>query len=93
MVLISGHAPRSIALLDRMSRRLFVGDTVSDAQIYMFGDGRDLRAFIESLLKLETMAVLIDVVHSAHSSPVLSGEMVRKNSCRRRTAAERRIEG
>ena len=85
VVLIPGHTPGSIALLDRANRRLFVGDTVSDAQIYMFGDGRDLQAFIESLRKLEAMAALVDTVHSAHGSPVLSTEWFSKT----RVAAEK----
>jgi glyoxylase-like metal-dependent hydrolase (beta-lactamase superfamily II) len=89
VVLIPGHTPGSIALLDRANRRLFVGDTVSDAKIYMFGDGRDLRAFIESLRKLETMAALVDTVHSAHGAPVLSTEWLAKT----RVAAEMLLNG
>jgi glyoxylase-like metal-dependent hydrolase (beta-lactamase superfamily II) len=78
VVLIPGHTPGSIALLDRANRRMFVGDVVSDAQVYMFGDGRDLRAYIESLRKLEAMAALVDTVHSAHGSPALSSEWFTK---------------
>lgn len=89
VVLIPGHTPGSISLLDRASRRLFVGDTVSDAQIYMFGDGRDLRAFIESQRKLIAMAELIDTVHSAHGSPALSTEWLTKTL----TAAEKLLVG
>jgi glyoxylase-like metal-dependent hydrolase (beta-lactamase superfamily II) len=89
VVLIPGHTPGSIALLDRANRRLFVGDTVSDAQIYMFGDGRDLRALIESLRKLEAMAALVDTVHSAHGSPVLTAEWFAKT----RIAAEKLLNG
>jgi glyoxylase-like metal-dependent hydrolase (beta-lactamase superfamily II) len=89
VVLIPGHTPGSIALLDRANRRLFVGDTVSDAQIYMFGDGRDLRAFIESLRKLEAMTALVDTVHSAHGSPVLRAEWFVKT----RVAAEKLLNG
>jgi glyoxylase-like metal-dependent hydrolase (beta-lactamase superfamily II) len=89
VVLISGHTPGSIALFDRKGRRLFVGDTVSDAQIYMFGDGRDVRALIESLRKLETMASLVDTIHSAHGSPVLGAEWLAKT----RVAAEKLLSG
>jgi glyoxylase-like metal-dependent hydrolase (beta-lactamase superfamily II) len=88
-VLIPGHTPGSIALFDRKGRRLFVGDTVSDAQIYMFGDGRNLMAFIESLCKLEAMAALVDTVHSAHGSPVLGAEWLAKT----RLAAEKLLAG
>jgi glyoxylase-like metal-dependent hydrolase (beta-lactamase superfamily II) len=88
-MLIPGHTPGSIALLDRANRRLFVGDTVSDAQIYMFGDGRDLRAFIESLRKLESIANLIDAVHPAHGSPELTTDWFGKT----RIAAEKLLLG
>jgi glyoxylase-like metal-dependent hydrolase (beta-lactamase superfamily II) len=88
-VLIPGHTPGSIALFDRANRRLFVGDTVSDSQIYMFGDGRDLRAFIESLRRLEAMAPLIETVHAAHGSSILSTEWF----ARTRVAAEKLLSG
>ena len=78
VILLPGHTPGSIALLDRAHRRLFVGDTISDAQTFMFGDGRDLRAFIESLLKLETLANLFDTIHSDHGSPTLSLDWIMK---------------
>jgi glyoxylase-like metal-dependent hydrolase (beta-lactamase superfamily II) len=71
VVLLPGHTPGSIALFDRADRRLYVGDTVSDSHIYMFGDGRDVRALIESQRKLEGMLPLIDAVHAAHGSLVL----------------------
>lgn len=89
VVLIPGHTPGSISLLDRANRRLFVGDTISDTQIYMFGDGRDLRAFIESQHKLIAMTELIDTVYSAHGSPVLSTEWFTKTLA----AAEKLLAG
>jgi glyoxylase-like metal-dependent hydrolase (beta-lactamase superfamily II) len=89
VVLIPGHTPGSIALLDRDNRRLFIGDTVSDAQIYMFGDGRNLMAFIESLRRLESLSPLIDTVHPAHGSSVLSTEWFAKT----RVAAEKLLAG
>ena len=89
VVLTPGHTPGSIALLDRANRRLFVGDTVSDAQVFMFGDGRDLRAFIESLYKLEAISSLVDTIHSAHGSPALPVEWFVKT----RVAAEKLLGG
>jgi glyoxylase-like metal-dependent hydrolase (beta-lactamase superfamily II) len=88
-VLIPGHTPGSIALLDRANRRLFAGDTISDSHIYMFGDGRDLQAFIESLRKLESMAALIETVHPAHGSPSLDAKWFTKT----RAAAEKLLAG
>jgi len=75
-VLIPGHTPGSIALLDRANRRLFVGDTISDVWIYLFGPGRNPMAFIESLKKLEGMADCYDTVFPCHGSLELETEWV-----------------
>jgi len=88
-VLVSGHTPGSVALLDRTSRRLFIGDTVSDLWIYMFGPGRNLKAHIASLKKLEGMAGCFNVVHPCHGSAELSTGWVTKT----RIAAERLAAG
>ena len=88
-VLIPGHTPGSIALLDRAARRLFAGDSVSDSHIYMFGDGRNLRAFIESMRKLEAMSSLIETIHPAHGTPSLPPEWFAKT----RAAAEMLLNG
>ena len=89
VVLIPGHTPGSIALLDRANRRIFVGDTISDAQVFMFGGGRSLFAYIESLKKLEGMSGLIDSIHSAHGSPSLTTEWITKT----RIAAQKLLGG
>ena len=89
VVLIPGHTPGSIALLDRANRRLFVGDTVSVAGIFLFGPGRNLRAFIESLKRLEGMADAYDVVYPCHASAELGSEWVEKT----RIAAEKLLAG
>ncbi|MDR1765067.1 MAG: MBL fold metallo-hydrolase [Lachnospiraceae bacterium] len=88
-VLIPGHTPGSIALLDRGGRRLYVGDTISDTHVFMFGDGRDLRAFVASLKKLEGLAPHIDTIHSAHGSLALGPEWITKT----RVAAEKLLSG
>ncbi|MDR1800484.1 MAG: hypothetical protein LBQ95_01370 [Lachnospiraceae bacterium] len=76
-------------LLDRANRRLFVGDTVSDSQVFLFGDGRDLPAYIESLRKLELLTPLVDTIHSAHGSTTLSVDWIAKT----RIAAEKLLAG
>ncbi|MDR1710335.1 MAG: MBL fold metallo-hydrolase [Propionibacteriaceae bacterium] len=84
VVLIPGHTPGSIALLDRAGRRLFAGDTLSDRSVFMFGPGRNLPAYIEPLRRLEELAPAFDTVHAGHGSFTLGTEWV----ARHRRAAE-----
>jgi len=89
VVLIPGHTPGSVAYLDRAGRRLFVGDTVSDAWIYLFGPGRNLKAIIESLKKLESRADDFDLVHPCHGTAELEKGWVTKT----RIVAEKLLAG
>ena len=50
---VPGHTPGSIMLLDRRSRTLISGDTLQYGPIYMFGEGRNMDAYICSLEMLE----------------------------------------
>jgi glyoxylase-like metal-dependent hydrolase (beta-lactamase superfamily II) len=89
VVLIPGHTPGSIALLDRAGRRLFAGDTLSDRWVFLFGPGRNLPAYIESLRHLEALTPAFDVIHPGHGSLALGPEWV----ARHRRAAERLAAG
>lgn len=66
VVLIPGHTPGSIALLDRENRILLSGDTISETPIFMFGEKRSVRAFIHSLEKLSGIAESFDVIYPSH---------------------------
>ena len=87
--LIPGHTPGSIALIDRRNRRLFVGDTLSDQWIYLFGAGRSLKAYIASLKKLESLSPLFDTIYCCHGSMALGLEWLKKT----RVAAEKLLAG
>ncbi|MDR1815103.1 MAG: MBL fold metallo-hydrolase [Clostridiales Family XIII bacterium] len=65
-VLSPGHTPGSLALLDRARRAIYTGDTISTSPIFMFGAGRDFRAYIASLEKLEGLRGAFDVCWPAH---------------------------
>ncbi|MDR0944423.1 MAG: MBL fold metallo-hydrolase [Ruminococcus sp.] len=52
--LIPGHTPGSIALIDYEAKMIFIGDSVSDSHVFMFGNGRNIDAYIESLTMLKT---------------------------------------
>lgn len=74
VVLIPGHTPGSIALLDRNNRFLISGDSVSRMPIFMFNQGRNIYAYIESMKKLEKIKDSFDVIYTSH------GELKQKPS-------------
>ena len=76
VILISGHTPGSIALLDRENRILISGDTVQNDAIYMFGPGRNLPAFVHAIEKLEGMADQFDVVYPSHGDLTVSPDIL-----------------
>jgi glyoxylase-like metal-dependent hydrolase (beta-lactamase superfamily II) len=89
VILLPGHTPGSIALLDHEARRLYCGDTISDAWIRMFGPGRNLDALIDSLGMLEALVPDFDIIHSSHGSMELGSDWVRRT----RVAAEKLRDG
>lgn len=68
VILLSGHTPGSIALLDRENRILFGGDVVQDSPIYMFGPGRNMPAFVHSVDKLISMSDQFDLIYPSHGT-------------------------
>lgn len=66
---IPGHTPGSIALLDRDSRLLISGDSVSFSPIFMFSDDRSVTAFRESLKRLQKRVDSFDVIIASHGEP------------------------
>ncbi len=76
VILISGHTPGSIALLDRENRILISGDTVQNDAIFMFGPGRNLPAFIHAIDKLEKLAEHFDVVYPSHGALPVAAELL-----------------
>lgn len=89
VVLIPGHTPGSVAYLDRAHKRIFVGDSVSDYWIFLFGPGRDAQALIESLKKLQGRADSFETVHPCHGSAELGNEWIGKTI----TATEKLLAG
>lgn len=87
VILISGHTPGSIALLERDKRFIITGDTVGMVPVYMFNTGRNLPAYLASVRKLKSMADDFDAIFASHGkiNPpkeilkelcVLAGEMI-----------------
>lgn len=81
VILIPGHTPGSIALLDAENRVLFSGDSVQAGTIYMFGPGRNIKAYIASMIKLDAISNRFDTVYPSHgpipvSSDILGGLII-----------------
>ena len=68
VIALPGHTPGSIAVLDETNRRLFSGDPVQDGRIFMFGECREMHAYIHSLRRLEKMTGLFDEIYPSHGS-------------------------
>jgi hydroxyacylglutathione hydrolase len=68
VIFTPGHTPGAISLLERNRRFLIGGDNVQTANIYMFGPGRNIFAYIESLTKLCNMADSFDYIYSSHGN-------------------------
>lgn len=67
VILVPGHTPGSIALLDE-SGRLIVGDSVQNGAVFMFGRGRNLDAFIASMEKLSKRAWEFTELYPSHDT-------------------------
>ena len=68
VILIPGHTPGSIALLDEQNRILLGGDSVNDDVIAMCDQGRNFDAYICSLEKLMRLRSRFDTVYAPHGS-------------------------
>ncbi len=81
IIAMPGHTPGSIAVLDGKNRRLFSGDPVQDGRIFMFGEGREMHAYVHSLRRLMTFAGSFDQIFPSHGncpvSPALIPELIR----------------
>ncbi len=78
ILLIPGHTPGSIALFDREHGTLISGDSVQTGTIYLFGQGRNLPAYIISLQKLQKIQSLVRQVLPSHGDLPLSPDTITK---------------
>ena len=68
VILIPGHTPGSIALLEREKRFLIGGDSIQSGPMFMFGDGRNVSAYHASMEKLKRFRPDFDKIYSSHHS-------------------------
>ena len=76
VVLIPGHTPGSVALLEREKRFLISGDTVQNDAIFMFGNGRNMPAFVQSIEKLEKLCGHFDAVYPSHGDLTVTPDIL-----------------
>jgi len=78
VILIPGHTPGSIALLDRENHILVAGDSISSGPVFMFGDERNIYAYIASMEKLLAISDAFDLIYPSHGPFPLQAVQVEK---------------
>lgn len=76
VILTPGHTPGSIMLLEREKRMLISGDSIQNGDIFMFGAGRNMQAFLSSLKKMIAMADAFDSIWPSHGSYPLTADII-----------------
>lgn len=77
VILIPGHTPGSIALLEKEKSFLIGGDSIqTGGAIFMFGNGRNFEAFRASMKKLQGRINQFDVVYSSHNDLKVRPEII-----------------
>ncbi|MCL1805465.1 MAG: MBL fold metallo-hydrolase [Clostridiales bacterium] len=76
VVLIPGHTPGSIALLDEENRVIFGGDSVQNGLVFMTGPGRNIAGYIDSLGKLIGMRSRFDKVFGGHGDAIVDSAIL-----------------
>lgn len=74
---LEGHTPGSIAILDPARRALISGDSIQqNGRIFMFGAHRDLKAYAESMGRLEERMDEFDEIWPSHAEIPLSPDLI-----------------
>ena len=88
VLLIPGHTPGSIALFDRKHGLLLSGDSVQTGTIYLFGPGRNLPAYLDSLKKLAGIKDEVKEIFPSHGEiPVPSETIIQLEDAARKLLA------
>ena len=75
-LLIPGHTPGSIAVLDEQRKYIFTGDMVSESPIFMFGAGRSMYAYYFSMERLARNMDYFEKIFPAHGPMPLEREVI-----------------
>ena len=91
---LPGHTPGSIAILDINNRVLIGGDSIQDGRIFMFGEIRNLNAFIISLQELwNNYQNEFDVVYPSHGSVPINKDIIPKIIDAAKQIKENKVQG
>lgn len=94
VILTPGHTPGSIMLLERERRFLIAGDSVQCGNIYMFGSGRSMPAYIASLIMLEKKYVsAFDTVYASHDATEVPPDVIPMLIAAATDVVEGRVQG
>lgn len=74
VVMVPGHAPDALCLLDRDNRIIFTGDTFYLAPLYTHLEGSDFDRYAESAERLAALSDAYDHAYTAHNVPVVDGD-------------------
>ena len=76
-ILIPGHTPGSVAYFDEEKGILFPGDFVpEETEEFMFGGGRNIRAYRESLKKISMIKNRIKVIYQPHGKAISDSSII-----------------
>lgn len=73
---LPGHTPGSVAILDHNHRVLISGDSIQDGRIFMFGEHRNMKNYVESLLNLSHYEGKFDTIYPSHGSFPISPALI-----------------
>jgi hydroxyacylglutathione hydrolase len=93
VILIPGHTPGSIALLEREKRFLIGGDSIQTGSIFMFGNGRNFDAFRASMMKLQGLRECFDIVFASHGELTVKPDIVEQLFVVAGKVMKRKVEG
>jgi len=78
VLLIPGHTPGSIALLEEKHKFLISGDSVQSGTVFMHGKGRNLNAYYYSMMRLQKMyhEGAFDTVYPSHGELCVGADII-----------------
>lgn len=78
IIVIPGHTPGSICILDVSTGELFIGDSVQNSNIFMFGAKRNFADYQKSLEKLEGLKGRFTTLYPSHGDIPLTTDWIGK---------------